>query len=136
MPIRAKLRRYAVAVDSAGQPAHEAGGTLHLDDGWTAEHLVLVALARCSLIALDYHARREALTVEAAASATGVVGPRDDGSWGFVELDCQIDASLSPDPAPARIPALAARAERGCFIGQSLTPKPRYRWTINGEEVP
>ena len=133
--MRPKLRRYAVVVDPTGQPVHEHGSKLDSDDGWTPEHLVLAALARCSLTALRYHAGKESLEVAATASASGVVGPRDDGSWGFVELECRIDAKLSPEPLPGRIPALAARAERGCFVGQSLTPKPRYHWTINGEEV-
>ena len=46
-----------------------------------------------------------------------------------------IDAKLDPPPPPERIPALIARAVRGCFVGQSLTAKPTYRWTVNGEEI-
>jgi hypothetical protein len=30
---------------------------------------------------------------------------------------------------------LLARAERDCFVGASLTVKPRYSWTVNGEEL-
>jgi organic hydroperoxide reductase OsmC/OhrA len=133
--VRPKLRRYAIAVDRDGRPTQEEGGALTWEGEWTPEHLVLAALARCSVIALEYHARRESLTVAATTSVAGVVGPRDDGSWGFVEIECEIDVTLAPEPRPARFPALAARAERGCFVGQSLTVKPRYRWTINGEEI-
>ena len=133
--VRPKLRHYAVAVDADGRPTQEAGGALSWQEKWTPEHLVLAALARCSLIALGYHAGRESLSSEATAQAAGVVGPRPNGSWGFVEIACQIDATLTPPPAPVRLHALAARAERGCFIGQSIEPRPEYKWTINGEEI-
>lgn len=136
MSVRPKLRHYAIAVDDAGRPTQETGGALSWEEHWTPEHLVLAALARCSLIALEYHAGRESLSTAASAEAAGVVGPRANGSWGFVEIDCRIEATLSPPPAPERVPALAARAERGCFVGQSLEPRPRYKWTINGEEIP
>jgi organic hydroperoxide reductase OsmC/OhrA len=130
--VRPKLRRYEIAVDRDGSPTQEDGEALTWTGRWTPEHLVLAALARCTVIALDYHARRESLEVTATAAATGVVGPRDDGSWGFLEIDCEIEAAVNPEPPPDRLPALAARAQRGCFVGQSLTAKPRYRWTING----
>jgi organic hydroperoxide reductase OsmC/OhrA len=133
--VRPKLRHYAITVDAEGRPMQEAGGTLSWEKEWTPEHLVLAALARCSLIALGYHAKREALSSRASAQAAGVVGPRPNGSWGFVEIACQIDATLTPTPVAARLPALAARAERGCFVGQSLEPRPEYKWTINGEEI-
>jgi organic hydroperoxide reductase OsmC/OhrA len=134
--VRPKLRHYAVAVDAEGRPTQEAGGSLTWEEKWTPEHLVLAALARCSLVALDYHARRESLSTQATARAAGVVGPRPNGSWGFVEIACEIDATITPAPAAGRLPALAARAERGCFVGQSLEPRPEYKWTINGEEIP
>jgi len=30
---------------------------------------------------------------------------------------------------------LLTKAERGCFIGNSLATPPRYRWTVEGEEI-
>jgi hypothetical protein len=30
---------------------------------------------------------------------------------------------------------LIAKGERDCFVGASLTAKPTYRWTVNGEEI-
>jgi organic hydroperoxide reductase OsmC/OhrA len=100
------------------------------DPAWKAEHLVLAALARCTLASLDHHARKDGISVEADARARGVVSRRDDDSWGFVEIECAVDARL--DPAPADPRDLLARAERGCFIGGSLVPAPRYVWTLNG----
>ena len=135
MSVRPKLRHYTIAIDREGEPTQEDGGALTWAGRWTPEHLVLAALARCTIIALDYHARRESYTLGAEADATGVVGPRDDGSWGFVEIDCTIDAKLDPPPPPERIQALIARAIRGCFVGQSLNIKPSYTWTVNGEVI-
>jgi organic hydroperoxide reductase OsmC/OhrA len=135
MNVRPKLRHYAITVEGDGTPKQEEGGALTWSLLWTPEHLLLAALARCTVLALDYHARRESLDVAATAAASGVVGPRDDGSWGFLEIDCEIDATLSPQPPVDRFQALAARAQRGCFVGQSLTATPRYRWTINGEAL-
>ena len=117
---------YAVELESRNPAA--------LDPAWTPEHLVLAALARCSLAALAYHAKREGVAAEAAARATGAVSRRDDGSWGFVELECAVEATLEPEPDDAA--DLLARAERGCFIGASLDPKPRYSWIVNGRSVP
>jgi organic hydroperoxide reductase OsmC/OhrA len=136
VPVRPKLRHYAITVDAEGRPTQEEGGALSWEERWTPEHLVLAALARCSLIALGYHARRESLSTRATAQAAGVVGPRANGAWGFVEIDCKVDATVTPPPPAARLPALAARAQRGCFVGQSLEPRPQYKWTINGEEIP
>jgi organic hydroperoxide reductase OsmC/OhrA len=126
---RPKERRYAIEVDSEGQITAEGGGALAFEGRWTPEHLVLAALASCSLTSLRYHARRDELSLSATSDASGVVGPRGDGSWGFLEIECRIDADL--EPAPDDLSDLLARAERGCFVGASLTPKPVYRWTVN-----
>jgi organic hydroperoxide reductase OsmC/OhrA len=123
---RPKRSEYVVEVDGADPAA--------FDPAWKAEHLVLAALARCSLASLAHHARKDGLFVEADARARGVVSQRDDGSWGFVEIECAMDARL--DPAPADPLDLLARAERGCFIGASLVPPPIYIWTLNGRAAP
>jgi organic hydroperoxide reductase OsmC/OhrA len=133
VPPRPKRTEFAVAVDRDGRVAAERGAPAHLGHEWTAEHLLLAALARCSLAALAYHARRDGLWAQASATAHGVVGRRHDGQWGFVEVECAVDARF--DPAPADPEDLLARAERGCFVGTSLEPRPRYAWTVNGEPV-
>jgi organic hydroperoxide reductase OsmC/OhrA len=126
-----KRNDFAVSVDRSGRVAAEDGAAVHFGHEWTAEHLVLAALARCSLAALSYHARRDGLWLQASARATGAVARRPDGVWGFTELACQVDATL--DPAPANAGDLLARAERGCFVGTSLDPRPSYDWTLNGQ---
>ena len=123
---RPKRTEYAVELDSR-EPAA-------FDPAWTPEHLLLAALARCSLGALAHHAKRDGLTAEASARATGAVSRREDGSWGFVEIECAIEATL--EPAPSDPADLLARAERGCFVGASLSPKPRYEWIVNGRGAP
>jgi organic hydroperoxide reductase OsmC/OhrA len=123
---RRKRTEYAVELDSR-EPAA-------LDPAWTPEHLVLAALAHCSLGALAYHAKRDGLSAEASARATGAVSRREDGSWGFVDIECAIEATL--DPAPDDPDDLFTRAEHGCFIGASLDPKPRYTWTVSGRAAP
>lgn len=132
----AKRLEFAVSVDRERAARPDRGGAaLPEQDGWTPEHLVLAALARCVLTSLDFHAERAGLELEASAEASGAVSAREDGGWGFVELVVAVDASLSSVPAPDELRALVARARRGCFVGASLVPTPAYRFVVNGEEV-
>jgi hypothetical protein len=47
----------------------------------------------------------------------------------------KLDLELDPVPPGEELAALLAKAERDCFIGASLKPAPRYRWTVNGTGV-
>jgi hypothetical protein len=82
---------------------------------------------------LAYHARRLSVDTSAAAEASGAVAPRDDGSWGLIDIECRIDAELHPRPPGEPLRGLLRRAEAGCFVGASLSPKPIYHWTVNGD---
>ena len=135
MPTKVKRQEFAVELAENGQLSAEGCEPLQLGETWTPEHLVLGALARCSLGSLRYHARRAAVNASGADTESGAVSARDDGSWGFVELDVDVDVELEPPPAGEELTDLLERAERGCFIGASLTPRPLYRWTVNGEQV-
>jgi uncharacterized OsmC-like protein len=126
---------YAVTLARDGGVAAEGNEPVRLELEWTPEHLVLAALARCSVASLVHHARRRSLDVAASAHATGSVGRRDDGSWGFLELECRPDVELRPEPDADALAELVAKAERGCFVGASLAPAPTYRWTVNGREL-
>jgi hypothetical protein len=67
----------------------------------------------------------------ASGTARGTVTRREeDGRYAFVELTVEIEAALDPTPDEATRADLMDRAERGCFVGASLTPKPVYRWTL------
>jgi organic hydroperoxide reductase OsmC/OhrA len=113
-----------------------AGSPLPQEDAWSAEHLALAALVRCTLSSLDYSAHRAGLTAVASGSAHGVVTKREsDGLYAFVDVKARYAVELADVPQASVVTELLERAERGCFVGNSLTARPRYRWTVNGEDV-
>jgi organic hydroperoxide reductase OsmC/OhrA len=127
--LRAKVFEYAVAVGSDGATSLPGGATLELPPEWTPDHLLLAALVHCSLQSLAYHARRSGHELRASGSATGRVAVREsDGRYAFAEIDCIIEAALTPPPADPS--DLFAKAERDCFVGATLTVKPRYEWRV------
>jgi organic hydroperoxide reductase OsmC/OhrA len=132
---RAKRFEYAIAVDRAGRISAR-GEPVELDDSWSPDHLLLAALALCTIQSLCYHARRAAIDVSAEASALGVVTKRDeDGRYALVDVECALDVELDPEPEGADLSELIGEAERDCFVGASLTVEPRYRWRIGGRDV-
>lgn len=136
MPSVAKEFRYAIGLDRAGRLTADGASPLDLDDAWTPEHLMLAGLARCTLQSLRFHTDRVGIDFLAKASASGVVTKRaDDGRYGFVDLDVEIDLELEPVPPCEELTALLAKAERDCFVGASLKPSPRYRWRVNGAQM-
>ena len=131
---RAKVLDYSVGL------AHDGGwliddGVERLGEHWTAEHLLLAGLVRCSLTSLAYHARRGQIAVTASSGdARGKITKRgSDGRYAFVEVDVRLEVSL--EPPCDDVEELLAKAERDCFVGASLTVKPSYRWTVNGGEI-
>ncbi|HUQ22089.1 MAG TPA: OsmC family protein [Gaiellaceae bacterium] len=135
MPIRARSFSYAVSVGRDGAATSEQGGSpIPADEAWSPEHLVLAGLARCTLTSLRFHAERDGIEVAGGADAAGEVAVRDtDGRYAFIRIKVEVDVTL--DPKPAFVRELVAKAERDCFVGASLTAKPRYRWTVNGEAL-
>lgn len=137
MSVRPRTFEYAVSMDAAWTVSSDLGGEpIPRDPAWTPEHLVLAGLCRCTLTSLEFHARRSELSVTSSAEARGVVTRREeDGRFAFAEIAVSFDVTLDPAPAAADVGELLARAERDCFVGASLTVKPDYRWTVNGEDV-
>lgn len=135
MAAEAKTFSYAVALDRDGTATSDDGGSaLPHEDAWSPEHLVLVGLARCTMTSLAYHARRVGIESGGGAAASGEVTQRaTDGRYAFVRIRVDLDVTL--EPAPQNVRELLSKAERDCFVGASLTAKPRYRWTVNGEEI-
>ena len=126
---RAKVFEYAVELDRGGRATIPGGESLQPPESWTADHLLLTALLRCSIDSLTYHAQRGGSVTKASGSASGRVTRRDsDDRYAFVEVECRIDAALDPPAADAG--ELTAKAERDCFVGASLTVKPRYDWHL------
>ena len=135
MAAQAKTFSYEVSLDREGTAwSGESGTPVPSEEGWTPEHLLLAGLARCTLTSLDYHARRVEIESGGSAGASGEVTQRTtDGRYAFVRVKVDLDVTLEPPPANVR--ELLSKAERDCFVGASLTARPRYRWTVNGEEV-
>ena len=65
----------------------------------------------------------------APKSMTVTYTPIKDG----VRIKVDLDVTIEPEPQNVR--ELLAKAERDCFVGASLTARPRYRWTVNGEDI-
>jgi organic hydroperoxide reductase OsmC/OhrA len=132
---REKQIPYAVTLERDGSVAAEGNEPLAFEPDWTPEHLLLAAVARCTVGALRIHAARHSIEVTGTAHASGTIGKRDDGSWGFLEVACRADVELLPLPDEETQLELLAKAEHGCFIGGSLRVEPVYHWTVNGREV-
>jgi organic hydroperoxide reductase OsmC/OhrA len=109
---------------------------LNEEEEWTPEHLVLAGLGRCILTSFRYHARRAGHEPTTSASAHGIVTRREeDGRFAFVEIRVALDVVIETPPSPNEIAELILKGERDCFVGASLTTKPDYHWTVNGEEL-
>ncbi len=137
MATRPRVYEFDVTVDQ-GRVAHSAlgGSPLPREAEWWAEHYVLAGLVRCTLASLDFAARRAGSNVTASGSAHGVVTKREeDGRYAFTEISATFDVQLAPAPDRDALTGLLELAERGCFVGNSLTPKPVYDWIVNGEAV-
>ena len=134
---RPKTLEFDVSVDSERTSRSGLGGSpLPAESKWWAEHLVLAGLVRCTLTSLDHHTRRAGLTATAAGSAKGTITKRDtDGKYAFVDIEARYEVELEQPPERSAVLDLLERAERGCFVGNSLSTRPRYRWTVNGEEI-
>ena len=132
-----KVLEFDVTVESDRTARSGRGGPpIAADSAWSAEHLVLAALVRCTLTSLDHHTRRDGLSAISAGSARGTVTKREsDGLYAFVDVEARYEVELESIPDRAAVIDLLDRAERGCFVGNSLATRPTYHWTVNGEEI-
>jgi organic hydroperoxide reductase OsmC/OhrA len=135
MAQQARRLQFEVAVAADRSATSSAGGTpIPAAEEWQAEHLALAGLVRCTLASLDYHVRKRELQASASGSAHGVVTKREeDGLYAFVEIDVELVVDFEPPIEEVLARELVASAERGCFIGNSLTARPRYRWVVDGK---
>ena len=117
-------------VDNGGRMTIPGGGQFVPPEGWSADHLLLAALVRCSIDSFAYHARRAGHEVTASGEAQGTITKSgEDGRYRFIEIDVRINAQLTPRATD--VDDLVAKAERDCFIGASLTLKPEYEWHVS-----
>jgi organic hydroperoxide reductase OsmC/OhrA len=130
--VAVKAKELRFAVDLRDDLRTEDGTALGADAAWTAEHLLLAALLRCSVTSLGYHARRAGTDVDDAhGSARCLVTKREgDGRYAIVELDVEIEARLRTQLGDEETRELVEKAERDCFIGASLAVKPQYTWSV------
>ena len=137
MAVTARVLEFDVTVDRDRTARSGRGGqAIPPDEAWSAEHLVLAGLVRCTLSSLDYSAKRAGLEVAASGRAKGNVTKRqDDGRYAFVSVEVHFEVELDPEVAPDAAHELIAYAEKGCFVGNSLVARPRYHWTVNGNPV-
>jgi uncharacterized OsmC-like protein len=137
MAARPRVLEFDVTVDRDRIARSALGGSpLPREAEWWAEHYVLAGLVRCTLASMDYAARRAGSNATGSGTAHGVVTKREeDGRYAFVEIEATFDVQLAPMPDQEALKGLLQKAEAGCFVGNSLTAKPNYRWTVNGEEV-
>jgi organic hydroperoxide reductase OsmC/OhrA len=126
--------RFAVDLLRSGELHDENGVRLTVPQEWTPEHLLLAALGRCSLASLRYHAERANLRVAIVSGSTRALVTRreTDGRYAVVEANVEVAVDLEPEPGATELEELLQKAERDCFVGASLTVKPRYHWTVNG----
>jgi organic hydroperoxide reductase OsmC/OhrA len=130
MPITARTFEYAVEVDAGGRMTIPGGGQLVPPEGWSADHLLLAALVRCSIDSLTYHARRAGHSTTASGTAHGTITKAgEDDRYRFVQISVAIDAQL--EPRAADVEPLVAKAERDCFVGATLVVKPEYEWRVS-----
>ncbi len=126
---QAKVFEYVVEVDRAGRMTVPGGAQVERPEGWSADHLLLAALVRCSIDSLVYHAHRSGHEAAAAGSAQGTITRREsDGRYAFVSIEVSLDVQLTPRSDDTA--ELIAKAERDCFVGASLTVEPTYTWRV------
>ena len=135
MAVRATHFDYWISLDELGELTAD-GDPVTIGGDISAEHLLLTALARCSISSLEHFARQKDLELTASAYASGTVTRREDPErYGFVSIECKLDVRLVGELADDELRNLLESAEWGCFIGASLDPAPKYSWRVNGRDL-
>jgi uncharacterized OsmC-like protein len=133
--VRAKHFDYWISLDERGELTAD-GDPVTIGGDISAEHLLLTALARCSISSLEHFARQKDVDVTTSAYASGTVTRREDQErYGFVSIECKLDVRLSGELDADELRNLLESAEWGCFIGASLDPAPKYSWRVDGRDL-
>jgi uncharacterized OsmC-like protein len=136
MAVAAKEFTYDVLLEDGGVLLADGEGALDPPEAWKPDHFLVAALLTCALQSLRYHAERAGLASSGRGEGRALVTKREtDERYAVVEIVASYEIALQTDPSDDAIAELLHKAERDCFVGASLTVKPRYRWTVNGEEV-
>jgi peroxiredoxin-like protein len=87
---------------------------------WSPEDLLTAAAATCLAVTIAGAAERAAVTLEhLSVDATGVVGMRDDGRYGFTRIEQRVAVTASADDVE-QVRAIVERAESTCLVAASL----------------
>jgi uncharacterized OsmC-like protein len=134
--VHAKEFHYDVTLEDGGRMVADEAVTLESAEGWKPDHYLLAALLRCTLEALEYHAKRAGLDTSGRATGHALVTKREsDARYALVEVSVALEVAVEPDPGDDAVADLLAKAERDCFVGASLTVAPDYSWTVNGRSL-
>jgi uncharacterized OsmC-like protein len=133
--VRAKHFDYWISLDERGELTAD-GDPVTIGGDISAEHLLLTALARCSISSLEHFARQKDVDVTTSAYASGTVTRREGQErYGFVSIECKLDVQVAGELADDELRNLLESAEWGCFIGASLDPAPKYSWRVDGRDL-
>jgi organic hydroperoxide reductase OsmC/OhrA len=134
--VRAKVFEYATQLDPGKVLRAEGADPLATGATWTPENILLGALLRCITSSLEHYAGPAGLTVAVTGEARGTVTLREDeGVFGLVSAEADVDITLDPLPEPEALLKLLRRAKAGCFVSNSLSVKPAFHFTVNGAPV-
>lgn len=87
---------------------------------WSPEDLLTAAAATCLAVTIAGAAEREHLHIhDLSVEATGVVGRREDGRFGFVRIEQRV-AVAAPEEDVERARLVVERAEASCLVRVSL----------------
>ncbi len=89
-------------------------------DRWSPEDAFVAAAASCLAVTIAALAERDELPLrDLSIEASGVVGRRDDGRFGFVRVEQLLRLETDPGYEHAAH-ALVGKAEEGCLVTASL----------------
>jgi len=113
-----------VSAECAGKESIELATPPEFRSGvagyWSPEDLLVASVASCFMLTLAAVAERgDVPLVGASVTATGHLGHRDDGRFGFFVI--VLDAALRTAPGSEDVARRAARAaEERCLVAQAL----------------
>jgi peroxiredoxin-like protein len=88
---------------------------------WSPEELLVSATASCFAVTLAGVAERMQLPLlRLEISGTGHVSKRDDGRFGFVAIELDVDVETPTVDAAERVDEAAAIAEERCIVSMAL----------------
>jgi peroxiredoxin-like protein len=108
-------RKAPLAVATPAQFHREADPSI-----WSPEDLLTAAAASCLAVTIAGAAERDELLLEElSVDATGIVGRRDDGTFGFTRIEQRVRVAV-PVGDEGRARQLVERAESTCLVAASL----------------